>query len=346
MISSSPFLMNQLIESNSLATLPLSISPPTWISKHSLVDTQKVAIIGYSNTVLLWNSDYLTRNNLPIPHNWQDLTNAIYFHHLTMTTPTRSGTTQIMIESILQHYGWQKGWRLILNMGANLATISSRSFSVSESISRGQIGLGAVIESYAVNLNDIPFLDSSALNNVALMPLYIGIIKKQQQNELALKFIKYILSNNVQSNLIQTPFAKHSVNKALPLHQKNLFLDKDLLISREFIINRLFDLAISEQLPQLQDAWLNIITAQKKYKHSARHLKKIQQAKHQLFTLPITEQEVQEESTYYQNSQQMNPQKIGRILQWKNLLSKQIQDSNNIISQLSKKNDAHEINQK
>ncbi|CSI63335.1 phosphoglycerate transport regulatory protein PgtC [Vibrio cholerae] len=30
-----------------------------------------------------------------------------------MSTPARSGTTQMMVESILAKYGWQKGWEIV-----------------------------------------------------------------------------------------------------------------------------------------------------------------------------------------------------------------------------------------
>ncbi|MCV5391904.1 ABC transporter substrate-binding protein, partial [Escherichia coli] len=74
---------------------------------------------GYSGAGIVWNKDYLAANHLPEPKRFQDLTNPPYFGHVTMSTPSRSGTTQLMVESVLSQYGWQGGWRILLHVGAN-----------------------------------------------------------------------------------------------------------------------------------------------------------------------------------------------------------------------------------
>ena len=46
---------------------------------------------------------------------------ARYFGHVVMSSPSRSSTTHLIFESILQGKGWDAGWSLILRMAGNAA---------------------------------------------------------------------------------------------------------------------------------------------------------------------------------------------------------------------------------
>lgn len=148
-LSSSPYLMQNLAQSGKLAALPEPMQTPEWLKPYALPMTEHVATIGYSGAGLVWNQDYLKTHQLPEPKQFSDLAKPVYFGHVTMSTPARSGTTQMMVESILAKYGWQKGWEILLRVGANLATASARSFGVSDYIANGQFAVGPTIDSYA-----------------------------------------------------------------------------------------------------------------------------------------------------------------------------------------------------
>src|SRR3982751_598489 len=62
---------------------------------------------------IMWNERYVKANKLPEPKDWQDLAQAPYFDHVSISAPSRSGTTHLTIETILQGEGWAKGWRTI-----------------------------------------------------------------------------------------------------------------------------------------------------------------------------------------------------------------------------------------
>ena len=46
---------------------------------------------------------------LPAPREWTDLARPEYYGHLVISAPSRSGTTHLTVEVILQAYGWEKG---------------------------------------------------------------------------------------------------------------------------------------------------------------------------------------------------------------------------------------------
>ncbi len=58
----------------------------------------------------MWNERYVKANKLPEPKEWQDLAEPAYYDHVSMAAPSRSGTTHLTIETILQGEGWDKGW--------------------------------------------------------------------------------------------------------------------------------------------------------------------------------------------------------------------------------------------
>ena len=54
------------------------------------------AAAGYG---IMWNTRYLKANKLPAPQQWSDLTNPVYFGHVGMSAPSRSGTTHLTVET-------------------------------------------------------------------------------------------------------------------------------------------------------------------------------------------------------------------------------------------------------
>ena len=68
------------------------------------------------------------------PKEWQDLAKAPYFDHVSIAAPSRSGTTHLTIETILQGEGWDKGWRTIKEIAGNSAQVTERSFGVPEGV--------------------------------------------------------------------------------------------------------------------------------------------------------------------------------------------------------------------
>ncbi|QXC55919.1 ABC transporter substrate-binding protein [Vibrio mimicus] len=292
-LSSSPYLMQHLAQSGKLVTLPEPMQTPEWLKPYALPITEQVATIGYSGAGLVWNQDYLKTHQLPEPKQFSDLAKPVYFGHVTMSTPARSGTTQMMVESILAKYGWQKGWDILLRVGANLATASARSFGVSDYIANGQFGVGPTIDSYALILGrKLDYVQFVYDESFTLMPTYVAQVRQNHNDQYAKAFIELLMSSSVQSNMEGNDFAKHSVQDKSLFNEYFTRLPMGSIIRREECINALFDLAITKQLPQLKDTLLAVLEAKAQFARRSSVLAKIAQIEHTVFTMPITEQEV------------------------------------------------------
>ncbi|CAO3437156.1 ABC transporter substrate-binding protein [Azospirillum endophyticum] len=101
------------------------------------------ALSGYG---LVWDQTYLDRHGIAAPRGWEDLRRPGYARHLGITAPSRSGTMHLMVETVLQLQGWERGWATWLEIAGNLATVTARSYGVVEGVAKGRFGIGLTID--------------------------------------------------------------------------------------------------------------------------------------------------------------------------------------------------------
>ena len=259
-----------------------------WLSRAKLLypyqenDRLNYTPFGYSGYGFMWNANYLRQHNLLIPLSWEDLLKPEYQGHIAMSSPIRSGTTHVIVEIVLQEMGWREGWAYLQQLAGNLATVTARSFGVSQGILRQRFGLGLVIDFFAFSAQyenpDIGFNYSSP---TTFLPVSIGIVKNSSRVPLAKKFVTYLLSTKGQQLLLEPSISRYPINYDLllqrPEHILNKFrkqqkytLDYDhtLAVRRYHLVNALFEYAITYRLPFLKQAWKKIHLLQERLANS------------------------------------------------------------------------------
>jgi phosphoglycerate transport regulatory protein PgtC len=230
------------------------------------------AISGYG---LMWNKNYLKAHKLPAPKEWTDLTNPRYQGHLVISAPSRSGTTHLTVETILQAYGWEKGWALLLNSGGNMGTITERSFGVPEAVISGQYGIGVVIDFFGLSGiasgQPVEFIYPSL---TSVVPASVGIVKGGPNPDNARAFVNYLLSEAGQTVLFLPEIARLPVIPDLyaqaPKDYPNPFkkslggvnFNDALSSGRRDVVNSLYDHIITFRHRELKEAWANIYRAE------------------------------------------------------------------------------------
>jgi len=223
------------------------------------------ALAGYG---LMWNTRYLKANKLPDPKEWADLVKPAYFGHVAISSPSRSGTTHLTIETILQGEGWGKGWRQILMIGGNTAAITERSFGVPDGVNNGQFGIGLVIDFFGLSAKASGFPVEFVYPSVtAIVPANIGLVANARNAELAKKFIGFALSEPGQELLLNPRISRLPVLPATyakaPQGYPNPFggkikpkvnFDSDLSRSRYYVVNSLFDQTVTFRHKELTAA--------------------------------------------------------------------------------------------
>lgn len=218
---------------------------------------------------IMWNTRYLKAKKLPVPHEWEDLTKAVYHNHVGMSAPSRSGTTHLTVETVLQGKGWEEGWATWKEIAGNMKTITERSFGVPDGVNSGQFGIGIVIDFFGLSSKASGFpVDFVYPSVTTLVPANIAIVKNAPHRETAADFIEFLLSDEGQALLLDPKIMRLPVNpKAYakaPANFPNPFKDNsigsgvkfDLALSksRYNVVNSLFDVMITYRLDDLRTA--------------------------------------------------------------------------------------------
>lgn len=257
---------------------------------------------------IMYNTRYLRANSLPAPKQWDDLKKPVYAGHVGISAPSRSGTTHLTVETLLQGEGWEKGWASLLEIGGNFAQVSDRSFGVPDAVNSGQYGIGIVIDFFGLSAKASGFPVEFVYPTVTtLVPANIGIIANAKNPNAAKAFVEFLLSDEGQQLLldpkIQRLPVKASVYAKAPAGYPNPFkdaslgarvkFDADVSEARYALLNSLFDRIITFRLKELNAAWKAIHEAEAKAK-SADARKMIEEARRLATSVPIGEKEAAE----------------------------------------------------
>ena len=218
---------------------------------------------------IMWNTRYLSAKKLPVPKEWDDLKKPIYHGHVGMSAPSRSGTTHLTVETVLQGEGWDKGWATWKEMAGNFKMVTERSFGVPEGVNSGDFGIGVVIDFFGFSSKATGFPVEFVYPTVTtLVPANIAILKNAPHPQAAEAFVEYLLSVEGQELLLDPAIRRLPVNPATyakaPADFPNPFKDTSigaavkfdvaLSESRYNIVNSLFDVMVTYRREDLADA--------------------------------------------------------------------------------------------
>ncbi|WP_425593196.1 ABC transporter substrate-binding protein [Morganella morganii] len=299
-VTSSPMLLQHLQEHDRLAELPDLPEVSRRLVPLRLRDN--AAAVAFSGYGILVNKRRMAENNLPVPASWDSLTDSRYQGLLLMSSPSRSDTYHLMVESLLQQRGWDEGWALLLNVSGNLATISSRSFGVADKIKAGLGGAAPVIDNYAWLLLGDPELAFNYLPDSATSPTFVAISRHSLNKDKARDFIRFLLSEQGQNVLADSSTGKYPVtplpqgNPREPVQRRLLNsphqMDENLVLKRQRMVQQLFDTAITFRLTESIDAWRALYTAEARVKRPLPHIRAL------LTAMPVSAQESADPAYY------------------------------------------------
>ncbi|OEY67040.1 ABC transporter substrate-binding protein [Marinobacter sp. X15-166B] len=250
-----------------------------------------------------WREDRLTG---PAPTQWNDLLDGRFAGQIGIARPSRSGTTHMLVEQILQNRGWDNGWAYLLELSANLATITSRSFGVIDGLKSSRFLLGLNIDFLALSEagNGLKFRYARP---VTLATARIAKLENSTSPELADRFIRFVGSEEGQRLLLTPSIRRVPVDPGVraqvdysdfPALEAALqfswtHYDPKLAADRYWAVNALFDQFITLQLNQRRELWRKLRVLEARQDPAMRaDLAKVRQL---LTRMPVPEAEAMAE---------------------------------------------------
>lgn len=147
---------------------------------------------------IIYNKVVLRLANLPRITTWEDLASPAAFGWVGSSDPRKSGSVHMAYEIILQAYGWDKGWRIITGLGANVRNFTNSASQVTKDVAIGEVAYGLAIDFYAwaqVNEAGADKIGYVMPDNLTIInPDCIGILKGAPNRTVAEAFIRFVMS--------------------------------------------------------------------------------------------------------------------------------------------------------
>ncbi len=147
---------------------------------------------------IVYNKVVLRLAKLPMITTWEGLASPAAFGWVGSADPRKSGSVHMAYEIMLQTYGWEKGWRIITGLGANVRNFTNSAGQVPKDVTIGETAYGLAIDFYAwaqvneAGADKIGFVMPD--NLTVINPDCIGILKGAPNAPVAQAFIRFVMS--------------------------------------------------------------------------------------------------------------------------------------------------------
>ena len=151
---------------------------------------------------IIYNKLVIEAVGLPTPKTWADLAEPSFISWVGTADPSKSGSTHMMYEIILQAYGWKEGFAIITAMGGNARYFAKGSNQVPKDVSAGEVACGLCIDFYAgveiseVGEERVAYVMPEGVT--VINPDSIAIIKGAPNRDVAESFMRFVLSEEGQ----------------------------------------------------------------------------------------------------------------------------------------------------
>lgn len=226
----------------------------------------------------------LKRLGLPLPTDWKSLTAPAFKDHVVMPIPSKVGYAPMLVDTLLQGYGWEQGWNILAQVAVNARLADAGATFISDDVGSGRIAVGMTMDFFAVAAiaNGKP-LRFTYPEKVGYSPAHIGIFREASKLDGARAFTRFVLSEQGQKLLFHPDIRKLPVRPAIYANKpadyfdpfasaKLASYDYDVSVGlvRQELDSALFDALITRQHESLKTMWAVLHQAEQKSPNDAR----------------------------------------------------------------------------
>ena len=214
--AASPRTFAQLKAAGALRQLPVFAALPSMIGNTRLRDEggyfQATEMAAYGFAI---NRAALDRLGVAPPRDWRELANPQLAGRIALPDPTRVGFAPVLIDIVLQAYGWEAGWAL-WNEIAGLSQLQQRGAGfISDEVGSGRCALGLSIDFFVASAiaNGAPLEFVYPTRN-GINPGHVAILRGAGNVAGAQQFVDFLLGADGQSLLTHADIRKLPVLSA------------------------------------------------------------------------------------------------------------------------------------
>lgn len=152
---------------------------------------------------IVYNRDLINKLSLGVPDSFEALTDPVLIGQVALADPRQSGSITTTFDSILGHYGWEQGWRILRGMTGNTRYFTNSSTKPPMDVSQGEAAVGLAIDFYgrgqaqAVGHDRVGYAEPAGAVYIDADP--ISVLNGAPEPELARRFVQFVLSDEGQA---------------------------------------------------------------------------------------------------------------------------------------------------
>lgn len=287
-----------------LAALPSDPALPQDIGGFPIAEPKLLyrasEIAGYGFTC---NRKTLAERSQQCPKTWAALANPALTGRVLLPVPSKVGFAPLMYEILLQRLGWEKGWALIGEFGANATLFVPGGAFITDRVAKGEEDVGVTIDFFAqaAAAGGAP-LDFVYPDIVGFSPAHVGVLASAPHPQGARKYVEFLLSDAGQRILASPDIRKLPVRPStyatLDAGYFNPFteakkqpVDYDLPAAqhRQALSSALFDVLVTDRQAALRELWQAIHRAEQAAGNDAQALAVVKDARAAATWLPVSD---------------------------------------------------------
>ena len=234
---------------------------------------------------------------LPTPTDWAALAEPRWDGQIALPIPSRVGYAPVMVDIVLQAYGWDRGWALWSAIAANAALVDAGGTFVTDEVATGRRALGLTIDFFAASAiaSGAP-LRFAYPRHSGVNPAHIAMLSQAPERAGAQAFIDFMLGDTAQAMLAHPSIRKLPVRPSAYAHlpsgyynpfdaaaQGGLDYDNAQGQARNALVTALFEQHLVADHADLAATWRALRAAE------AAHHPRAAAARARLEAPPITE---------------------------------------------------------
>jgi len=147
---------------------------------------------------IVYNREVLELRGVDEPTTWEHLGDPKLSGWIALADPGHSGSVTVTYNTIVQRYGFERGWATLRRVCANAKYFSNSSSKVPLDVSAGDAAAGMCIDFYgryqasAVGGDRVGFVAPAGETVVTADP--VAVLRGCQRKELAERFVRWLLS--------------------------------------------------------------------------------------------------------------------------------------------------------